>query len=63
MTLSFEEQRIMKDIDHKLSREIVNTAKAHDVSVIKLERLKTSALRQEQVEKTIIACIRGHSID
>ena len=30
----------MKDIDHKLSREIVNTAKAHDVSVIKLERLQ-----------------------
>ena len=35
-----KEQRIMKDIDHKLSREIVNTAKAHDVSVIKLERLQ-----------------------
>ena len=30
----------MKDIDHKLSREIVNTAKAHDVSVSKLERLQ-----------------------
>ena len=30
----------MKDIDHKLSREIVNTAKAHDISVIKLERLQ-----------------------
>ncbi|RGF50754.1 transposase, partial [Coprobacillus sp. AF37-2] len=30
----------MKDIDHKLSREIVNTAKTHDVSVIKLERLQ-----------------------
>ena len=28
------------DIDHKLSREIVNTAKTHDVSVIKLERLQ-----------------------
>lgn len=35
-----KEQRIMKDIDHKLSREIVNTAKTHDVSVIKLERLQ-----------------------
>ena len=35
-----KEQRIMKDIDHKLSREIVNTAKAHDISVIKLERLQ-----------------------
>ena len=30
----------MKDIDHKLSREIVSTAKTHDVSVIKLERLQ-----------------------
>ncbi|MBS6797364.1 MAG: hypothetical protein KH215_06960 [Coprobacillus sp.] len=28
-----KEQRIMKDIDHKLSREIVNTAKAHDISL------------------------------
>ena len=35
-----KEQRIMKDTDHKLSREIVNTAKAHDISVIKLERLQ-----------------------
>ena len=35
-----KEQRIMKDTDHKLSREIVNTAKAHDISLIKLERLQ-----------------------
>ncbi len=35
-----KEQRITKDIDHKLSREIVNMAKAHGVSVIKLERLQ-----------------------
>ena len=34
-----KEQRIMKDIDHKLSREIVNTATAHRVSVIKMEQL------------------------
>ena len=34
-----KEQRIMKDIDHKLSRSIINTALAHKVSVIKLERL------------------------
>lgn len=33
-----KEQRIMKDIDHKLSREIVNTATAHGVSVIKMEQ-------------------------
>ena len=32
-----KEQRIMKDIDHKLSREIVTTA--HGVSVIKMEQL------------------------
>ena len=34
-----KEQRIMKDIDHKLSREIVHTATAHGVSVIKMEQL------------------------
>lgn len=34
-----KEQRIMKDIDHKISRQIVSEAKAHGVSVIKLERL------------------------
>lgn len=34
-----KEQRIMKDIDHKLSREIVNTATAHGVSMIKMEQL------------------------
>ena len=34
-----KEQRIMKDIDHKISREIVETAAVHDVKVIKLERL------------------------
>ena len=40
LKINNKEQRIMKDIDHKLSREIVNTAKTHDVSVIKLERLQ-----------------------
>ena len=34
-----KEQRIMKDINHKLSRNIINAALAHKVSVIKLERL------------------------
>ena len=34
-----KEQRIMKDIDHKISHEIVETAAVHDVKVIKLERL------------------------
>ena len=34
-----KEQRIMKDIDHKISREIINTAIANNVSVIRLEQL------------------------
>ena len=34
-----KEQRIMKDIDHKISHEIVKTAKEHNVKVIKLEQL------------------------
>lgn len=34
-----KEQRIMKDIDHKISREIINTAIENNVSIIRLERL------------------------
>ncbi len=34
-----KEQRIMKDIDHKLSHDIIEMAVSHDVKVIKLERL------------------------
>lgn len=34
-----KEQRIMRDVDHKISRDIVKTAVAHNVKVIKLERL------------------------
>ena len=34
-----KEQRIMRDINHKLSHDIVETAVAHDVKIIKLERL------------------------
>lgn len=34
-----KEQRIMRDIDHKLSHDIVETAVAHDAKVIKLEQL------------------------
>lgn len=34
-----KEQRIMKDIDHKLSHDIVVTAVAHNVKTIKLEQL------------------------
>ena len=35
-----KEQRIMKDIDHKISHDIIKTAAAHDVKVIKMERLQ-----------------------
>lgn len=38
--INHKEQRIMKDIDHKLSHDIVVTAVAHDVKVIKLEQLQ-----------------------
>lgn len=34
-----KEQRIMKDIDHKLSHDIIETAVAHNVNIIKLEQL------------------------
>lgn len=34
-----KEQRIMKDIDHKISHDIIETAVAHDVKLIKLEQL------------------------
>lgn len=35
-----KEQRIMRDIDHKLSHDIVETAAAHNVKTIKLEHLQ-----------------------
>lgn len=35
-----KEQRIMKDIDHKVSHDIVAAAMAHNVRVIKLEQLQ-----------------------
>lgn len=35
-----KEQRIMRDIDHKISRSIVDTAVEHQVNVIKLEQLQ-----------------------
>ena len=34
-----KEQRIMKDIDHKISSDIIKTAVAHNVKTIKLEQL------------------------
>ena len=36
-----KEQRIMKDLDHKVSRKIVNTAIENNVKIIKLEQLQT----------------------
>lgn len=38
--ISNKEQRILRDIDHKLSHDIVETAVAHNVKVIKLEQLQ-----------------------
>lgn len=35
-----KEQRIMRDIDHKISHDIVKEAAAHNVKVIKLEQLQ-----------------------
>jgi len=35
-----KEQRIMRDLDHKLSHDIVETAVTHNVKVIKLEQLQ-----------------------
>ena len=35
-----KEQRIMRDLDHKLSREMISEAQARGVSVIKLEQLQ-----------------------
>jgi IS605 OrfB family transposase len=35
-----KEQRIMRDIDHKISREIIDTAISHGVKTIKLEQLQ-----------------------
>lgn len=38
--MNHKEQRIMKDIDHKISHDIIETAVAHEVKVIKLEQLQ-----------------------
>lgn len=38
-TINNKEQRIMNDLDHKVSREIVNFAKNNNASIIKLEQL------------------------
>ena len=46
-----KEQRIMKNIDHHISREIVNDAIEHNVSVIKLENLKNLRSRISDAKK------------
>lgn len=45
-----KEQRIMRDIDHKLSHDMIETAVAHNVKVIKLEQLQNvrSATRKSR---------------
>lgn len=45
-----KEQRIMRDTDHKISHDIVETAVTHNVSVIKLEQLQNirSATRKSR---------------
>lgn len=40
MRINDKEQRIMRDIDHKLSHDIIKTAIAHNVKIIKLEQLQ-----------------------
>ena len=40
LRLNNKEQRIMKDIDHKLSHDIIQTAIEHNVTVLKLEQLQ-----------------------
>ncbi|MDT2247545.1 hypothetical protein P7H16_12310 [Paenibacillus larvae] len=51
----------MKDQNHKISRQIVDTAQFQEnVSIIKLERLENIfARRQEQAAKTQRICIVG----
>ena len=58
-----KEQRIMKDIDHKISCEIIKTAVAHNVKLIKLEQLQNIRSTTRTSRKTIIVCIIGLSID
>ena len=58
-----KEQRIMKDIDHKLSHDIIETAVVHNVKVIKLEQLQNIRSTTRPSRKTILVCIHGHSID
>lgn len=51
-----KEERIMRDIDHKISREIVNTAIAHNVVLIKLECLdgiRSSTRRSRKNNKSL----------
>lgn len=51
-----KEQRIMRDIDHKISHDIVKEAVAHNVKVIKLEQL------QNIRSATRTSCKNNHSL-
>jgi IS605 OrfB family transposase len=50
LRINNKEQRIMRDIDHKISHDIIETAVAHNVKLIKLEQLQNirSAARQSR---------------
>lgn len=56
-----KEQRIMKNIDHHISREIVNDAIAHNVSVIKLENLIGIRKRISEAKKRINRSARKYN--
>ena len=47
----------MKDIDHKISCEIVNTAKKHKAKVIKLERLENIRSTTRTSRKNAHRCV------
>jgi IS605 OrfB family transposase len=56
-----KEQRIMKNIDHHISREIVNDAIEHNVSVIKLENLIGIRKRISEAKKRINRSARKYN--
>lgn len=54
-----KEQRILKDIDHKISRQIVNFAKANNIGMIKMEELSgiRAATRKSRKNNTKISSL------
>lgn len=57
-----KEQRIMRDIDHKISREIINFAKDNHVAVIRTEQLTNIRATARTAVKTKKISILGVSI-